>query len=170
MSLSEILVPNVYDLFANSITLVDPVINKTNFSAIATTDVVSPSYPYTVLFPTALIANPAFNVGTGVYTVPVAGNYHFDSGVSINIINGSTAAAICTVTLRLNISSGGTQTIFTSYNLATSATVSDIIPVSWFGPLAAGATVSIVVVTVAVSGGPITSSTIKGTGTWFYSN
>lgn len=84
MSISDILVPNVYDIYANSVTT-NNVIMANKFSSKPSGNITLSTAGNTdIICNTAIISSTDYNTTTGIYTVPLSGTYLLDACVMID--------------------------------------------------------------------------------------
>lgn len=173
MSLSDILVPNSHDLYGKTLTTSSLVKNSSSFSTKLLADVASPPSTYTVLFQKVLIANSAYDINTGIYTVPVTGNYNFNAGISIQINNGATGATgpsggQGTVIAQLISNGILMQSVKNDVYINAGEYYTNVISLNYFDTFTAGDPVKIVIYTVALP--PTATLTLTAYGSWFFAN
>ena len=89
MSLSEILVPNVYDLYANSLQLATPFINKAIGFHYSLSNPIAIGFGYNTSTPLSGLSaltnhgyiSPSMNTVTGIFTIPLSGLWTLTAGI-----------------------------------------------------------------------------------------
>lgn len=167
MSISQLLEPNNYHLFVNSIVIED------QFSAIpiGASQALTATTPTLVAFNNALVVGAGYNTGTSTFTASASDNYNFSANVEILI--DLTADDHASVTAQL-LKNGATllqQTVVAGPVVIAGGvrSITGNVPLQWYGPLVAGDTVTIKATGTSNSlgNGNITALSALNPGTWF---
>jgi hypothetical protein len=162
MSISNLLVPNNYNLFTNSVFVED------SFSAIPSgAQTLSTSVATKINFPTINVSGINYSVGTSTYTVPSNGVYTFNANVEVQY----TISAIADVSITISLLSGSTplQAVTDTRNQLSSvgSGVTTELGIHWYGFLTAGSLITISANPVTVSTGSFTLLNSLAPGSMF---
>lgn len=156
MSISELLVPNNFNLYANSLT------NSEVLSAYGSTtqnlNITGASTK--VNFDATNISNPHYNTTTSTYTVPANGNYKIEAEVNFNL-STSNAVGNNAWTARGNIFKNGISIVQNTVgDLYSGGSLSNPYTVNLLGflPLVAGDLITISMDIPTQSGGTVVNS------------
>lgn len=170
MSLSEILVPNTYNLFANSVTSVSSGSKSFSAKLLASAGPITLA-TYTISGWGNAIANPAFNASSGVYTIPSTGDYNFNAGILVTLTGGSTGGQTGFLLTLVNASNVILASASLNINLIASAIYSGVMPIQLFATLQAGTAVRLYLSEIVLPGGtPNNATLVVNQNSWFNCN
>jgi hypothetical protein len=163
MSISNLLVPNHYNLFVNSIFIED------SFSAVATvSQALNPAAATKIVFPHANISDINYSTVTSTYTIPTSGAYHFNANIEIQYQNTNNAID---TSITVSLLSGVTVLQAATSSLAsvpdTNSTTLQL-PILWYGFLNAGSLITVSADIPTISGGAFSLYQVSVPGTIFY--
>lgn len=146
MSISELLVPNNFNLFANSITLKTGAVSEAFSAYFPLTTSISTSADTQVLFTGTLVSSINYNQVTSIFTVPNDGFYKMDISVAYNYsLNGGDIDSFYALQFDLIL---GASTILRSIKdqifVTKGIPYDSTLYMSWFGFLSAGNQIKVV--------------------------
>jgi hypothetical protein len=164
MSISNLLVPNNYNLFINSVFVED------SFSASpAGAQTLSTVAATQILFPTINVSGLNYNPATSSYTVPSNGVYSLNANVEVQYVVAGAAANVSVTVSLLNGAvalQASTSTLPAVPVGGSGVTVQ--IPIMWYGFLLAGSVITISNSTPTLSAGSLSLFNTLEPGTIFY--